>query len=1046
MEYAANGTLKQRYDEHTPLPLPTIVSYVKQVASALQYVHDCRLVHCDVKPANLLLRANNEVILSDFGIVAATRTTAAPTLEHVYGTAPYMAPEQAQGRPRSASDQYSLAIIVYQWLSGELPFQGTPDAILQQHLLKEPPSLRRKDTGAKIPLSIERVVRKALAKEPQDRYRTVQDFANALEAAIRSTQALPLLTVPLTPPPSVVRQPSEKNVLVVSSPGQSRAPNDVTISNTSPLSPIPPPPPPVLLTNPVIQEEYQLFQRFQALQNEYQSKQQQIVQWYTEKAKLLLQEKQQAMTDAEKAMHTVRQYVDKLRSPIQRNGWENLVRISTNLMLPLHLLDSPSPPQRDLSATYAQQMAGYATQIDTSSRTANSMLGLYQQARNLLLTYAIIAGCAALILAILLSIQLGASFVSTLLLPFLCFVILWLLCLYPHLLVINKAYGDIQHLEHLAEGTYQQRCTTIEHTYIQDSSQLQGRRDADTRQLGHDIAQRMLTVQSDFAKFIHALGYAVTDWQDRQQWEQWHPLSSASTSVTRLGSLTFGPALPIFPALVPCPSGCNIILQVEGRAKKQAVSAIQSLILRLLATQQPGKVHFTFIDPEQLGENVNAFFSLAFPHNDHILGTDKALVHGLDIEQRLRQLTDYIVHAKHLHATLPNYHVAAVFDFPSKFITVGAIEDLVRIARNGPPVGVSTIFVIDTSRPLSAAFDQQLEVLEQGAIVLTWNEENQHLIWQNSPFHGGQLTLDTVPYLDAPPPEDVFKRILRQVSHEVETSTSVQQQFSRRVPSSGNSLTRGAVELGHSIPEREPITITFRRRNDSNLLIIGKEEETALDILLITMMDIIRQYSPAQAQFHVVDLFPEGEITTYTSNPFELIKQAYPTYFSRPFVKWQHMRDELASLFTSLNNELKERAYGKLTSSSASLYLFIQGLQFAETALTSDRSTHGAAGQFSSIMRNGSLMGIHTLIWSDKCSSLENILSNDVLQPFDYRLVLPISSREDVTKLLERSDAMSPGKQQAYLFSRGKERFEIFRPYRIASQAELQSIIAGLRH
>src|SRR5207248_3676843 len=144
---------------------------------------------------------------------------------------------------------------------------------------------------------------------------------------------------------------------------------------------------------------------------------------------------------------------------------------------------------------------------DASSRTANSMLGLYQQARNLLLTYAIIAGCAALILAILLSNPLGVSFVNTLLLPLFCFVILWLLCLYPHLLVINKAYRDIQHLEHLAEGTYQQQCTTIEHTCIQNSSHLQGRRDADTRQLGHDIAQRMLTVQSDFAKFIHAIGY-----------------------------------------------------------------------------------------------------------------------------------------------------------------------------------------------------------------------------------------------------------------------------------------------------------------------------------------------------------------------------------------------------------------------------------------------------------------------------------------------------------------------------------------------------------
>src|SRR5205823_645878 len=66
MEYAPHGTLKQRYSNSTPLPLLTIVAYVKQVASALQYMHNRRLVHCDVKPANLLLRANDELILSDF--------------------------------------------------------------------------------------------------------------------------------------------------------------------------------------------------------------------------------------------------------------------------------------------------------------------------------------------------------------------------------------------------------------------------------------------------------------------------------------------------------------------------------------------------------------------------------------------------------------------------------------------------------------------------------------------------------------------------------------------------------------------------------------------------------------------------------------------------------------------------------------------------------------------------------------------------------------------------------------------------------------------
>src|SRR6266516_6067135 len=123
MAYAPNGTLRQRHPKGTRVPLPTIVSYVKQVASALQYAHDERLVHRDVKPENLLIGAQQQALLSDFGMATIDRSTLSQSEEKMAGTIAYMAPEQIQAHPRPASDQYALAVVVYEWLCGERPFQ-----------------------------------------------------------------------------------------------------------------------------------------------------------------------------------------------------------------------------------------------------------------------------------------------------------------------------------------------------------------------------------------------------------------------------------------------------------------------------------------------------------------------------------------------------------------------------------------------------------------------------------------------------------------------------------------------------------------------------------------------------------------------------------------------------------------------------------------------------------------------------------------------------------------------------------------------------------
>src|SRR6266487_6441357 len=187
MEYAPNGTLRQRHPKGTKVPLDIVVSYVKQVADALQYIHTQKLIHRDVKPESMLLGHSNEVLLAEFGtaiIAQSTRSAQARQPQEVVESVIYMAPEQLMGKPRPASDQYALAVVAYEWLSGDPPFTGSVQQIASQQLSVPPPSL-----SAKVPSissAVEHVVFKALAKDPQQRFANVQDFALALEEAYKA--------------------------------------------------------------------------------------------------------------------------------------------------------------------------------------------------------------------------------------------------------------------------------------------------------------------------------------------------------------------------------------------------------------------------------------------------------------------------------------------------------------------------------------------------------------------------------------------------------------------------------------------------------------------------------------------------------------------------------------------------------------------------------------------------------------------------------------------------------------------------------------------
>ena len=161
-----------------------MIGYLKELVPALQYAHAQDILHRDIKPDNILIGQHGELLLSDFGIALLSRTgkTSVQGPTSTGGTPYYMAPEQFRGKPEKASDQYALATVVYEWLTGTTPFyEGDFIQLGFQHTYEPVPPLQA--SVPTLPAPVEQVVLKALSKQPQERFPRVEDFASALQAA-----------------------------------------------------------------------------------------------------------------------------------------------------------------------------------------------------------------------------------------------------------------------------------------------------------------------------------------------------------------------------------------------------------------------------------------------------------------------------------------------------------------------------------------------------------------------------------------------------------------------------------------------------------------------------------------------------------------------------------------------------------------------------------------------------------------------------------------------------------------------------------------------
>jgi serine/threonine-protein kinase len=235
MEFIDGRSLKELIVSRGPAPLTVSVEYARQILSALRFAHRHGIVHRDIKPHNALVDAEGRVKVTDFGIARAG-TSQMTEAGSIVGTAQYLSPEQARGtNVDQRSDVYSLGIVLYELLTGTVPFNGdTPVEIAMKHLstLPEPPSAKRSE----IPRDLDLIVTRALAKDPDDRYQSAEEMDADLERFLRGSAVSAVTEEAAT---QIMRLPADDQ------PYAATAATMIAPPSSRRTAVLPPPPPPV---------------------------------------------------------------------------------------------------------------------------------------------------------------------------------------------------------------------------------------------------------------------------------------------------------------------------------------------------------------------------------------------------------------------------------------------------------------------------------------------------------------------------------------------------------------------------------------------------------------------------------------------------------------------------------------------------------------------------------------------------------------------------------------------------------------------------------
>ncbi|KJS20944.1 MAG: hypothetical protein VR72_12720 [Clostridiaceae bacterium BRH_c20a] len=192
MEYIKGKTLKEIINEQAPIPLNETIDIVKQICDALEHAHENSIVHRDIKPHNIIITRGGRVKVTDFGIARAVSTATVTHTRGIIGSVHYFSPEQAKGEiTGEKSDIYSLGIVLYEMVTGKLPFEGdSPISVALMHIQNEP--VPPSQHNPNLPDTIEKIILKAIKKNPDERYETVAKLRLDLRASLLGKTSAPV--------------------------------------------------------------------------------------------------------------------------------------------------------------------------------------------------------------------------------------------------------------------------------------------------------------------------------------------------------------------------------------------------------------------------------------------------------------------------------------------------------------------------------------------------------------------------------------------------------------------------------------------------------------------------------------------------------------------------------------------------------------------------------------------------------------------------------------------------------------------------------------